>query len=267
MHKFSGGAAHRVALEHGYVDENTGEEVRVKTADEMAYKLKTENGELKVDEIKAGGGLIEEHGKGSPFEKNTEEYEYRGHATEETTPHQDNAQVVAAREKVLAGMEKTNQHSLEGAENKDTSQSVLSETMTSKRGTGLLEEYRDIVKNHPEFAKYSNKITPAKLVELYETHKENTKYIFKNNPSNSWKNLQDLRVKDLLEETKLSKDPATNNLIWYLKQLREHTGMKRESPWINFWGSRMTVKQYIANGLQKLQASGKLEGFETNLRK
>ena len=77
LHEFSGGAAHRIALEHGYVDKITGEEIRIKTAGDVAYQLKPENGELKVDEMKAGGGLIERNTKGSEFEKDIEEYEYK----------------------------------------------------------------------------------------------------------------------------------------------------------------------------------------------
>ncbi|MFZ3011608.1 MAG: hypothetical protein WA060_01240 [Minisyncoccia bacterium] len=77
LYEFSGGAAHRVALEHGYVDKVTGEEIWVRPANEVAYQLKLENGELKVDELKVGSGLVEEHGSGSQFEEDTEKYEYK----------------------------------------------------------------------------------------------------------------------------------------------------------------------------------------------
>jgi hypothetical protein len=77
LHEFSGGAAHKIAMEHGYVDKVTGEEIWVRPANEVAYQLKLENGELKVDELKLGSGLIEEHGPGSQFEKDIEKYEYK----------------------------------------------------------------------------------------------------------------------------------------------------------------------------------------------
>ena len=77
LHEFSGGAAHKVAMEHGYVNKVTGEEIRIRPANDVAYQLKLENGKLKVDELKFGDGLIEEHGPGSQFEKDIEKYEYK----------------------------------------------------------------------------------------------------------------------------------------------------------------------------------------------
>ena len=79
LHEFSGGAAHRVALDHGYVDKETGAEIRVRPADEVAYKLKLDSGELKVDEIKVHGGFVETRGQGDKFEtgNKVQGYEYK----------------------------------------------------------------------------------------------------------------------------------------------------------------------------------------------
>jgi hypothetical protein len=302
LHAFSGGPAHRVALEHGYVDKVTGEEIRIKTAGAIAYQLKLENGELKVDEIKAGGGLIEEHGKGSQFEKDTEEYEYKSHATHKTVEdlgvpkssesfhlvnghpselgkfgnvdlaethsgadHPESTEVIAARAKVFAGMEGADKHFLEGTPHKDTAESVLSETMTSKRGTGLMQEYRDIIKNHPEFAKYSKDFTPVRLVEFYETHKGNTNYIFRDDASNSWENLKDLRAMKLLDQTG-SSDPATKHLAEYIRLIRQHTGLNPKSSW-SIFGRGKTAEEYIVDGLKILTENEKLGQFKVDLRK
>jgi hypothetical protein len=84
INKFASGAAHRVALGHGYVDKFTGEEIRVRGgAGEVAYQMQMdENGEIKIQEFKMKDGKFtpsdDLHAKDSHFEGDEkEDYEYR----------------------------------------------------------------------------------------------------------------------------------------------------------------------------------------------
>jgi len=80
LHKFSGGAAHRLALEHGYVDKTTGEEIWIKEGDKVAYEIKVgADGQPVINErLVEGGELRETHSAGHEFEKDIEkEYEYK----------------------------------------------------------------------------------------------------------------------------------------------------------------------------------------------
>jgi hypothetical protein len=153
LHQFSGGAAHRLALNHGYVDGKTGEEIRIKGPDdEVAYQIKSENGEIKIDEIKVHGGLIEEHGQGDKFGvgNKAQSYEYKhngpdhhnipGHIDEkishtatstaragETAPA-NNPSVDAARAKVESMMNQT-QPAQAATETANTSPSATQESI------------------------------------------------------------------------------------------------------------------------------------------
>ncbi len=78
LHEFSGGAAHKLAIDEGYVDKATGEEIRVGPVDELAYKIKLEGDTIKVDEIRVHGGFQEGHQAGASFEGTQKDsYEYR----------------------------------------------------------------------------------------------------------------------------------------------------------------------------------------------
>lgn len=78
LQEFAGKEAHRVALNNGYVDGSTGEEIRVKIPGQVAYQLKADGS---VDEIRVQGGWVENHGKGTSFEGDQKEsYEYRDRA-------------------------------------------------------------------------------------------------------------------------------------------------------------------------------------------
>jgi hypothetical protein len=83
LHHFAQSEAHRVALTHGYVDGKTGAEIRIKGPDNsVAYQLKMDGNEIKVDELRVHGGFQEGHGTESGLEKDIEkdyEYKYSGH--------------------------------------------------------------------------------------------------------------------------------------------------------------------------------------------
>ena len=155
------------------------------------------------------------------------------------------------------------QHHLEGVLDKEGA--TIPETVTTTRGTGLMQEYRDIVKNHPEFAKYSRELTPVKLVEFYEAHKGNTEYIFREDPTDSWEKLKDLKVMSLLEQNS-SGDPATRHLAKYIGLIWRHTGLKPMSGW-DIFGRGKTAEEYIINGLKILTDEKRLEQFEASLKK
>jgi hypothetical protein len=177
--------------------------------------------------------------------------------------YKESAEVVAAREKVFATMEETNQKHPEDVLHKENT--TIPETIATTKGTGLLEEYKNIIKNHPEFAKYSRELTPVKLVEFYETHKGNTGYIFRDDASDSWEKLKDLRVMKLLDQTG-SSDPATRHLAEYIRLIRRYTGLNPKSGWFTL-GRGKTAEEYIVGGLKILTDEKKLGQFEADLRK
>lgn len=77
LHKFSGSAAHKLAIDQGYVDGPN--EVRVRTAGEVAYQVEMDkNGDVRVLErlVDENGKVQETHFSGEKFETNTEKYEY-----------------------------------------------------------------------------------------------------------------------------------------------------------------------------------------------
>lgn len=177
--------------------------------------------------------------------------------------YQENAEVIAARERVLAGMEERGQQHFGDALHKNVA--TASETIPTAGGTSLLQEYRDIIKNHPEFAKYSKDFTPVKLVEFYETHKGNTNFIFKDDASDSWEKLKDLRAISVLDQTG-SDDSATRHLAEYVRLIRRYTGLSPRSNWFVF-GRGKTAEEYIVDGLKILKEEGRLEQFEAALKK
>jgi hypothetical protein len=104
LHKFAGGAAHRLALSHGYVDAKTGQELWLKAPDKIAFKVELDaNGTAKVNEINLDDkSVIGTHVKGTAFGvdekmKGFGEYthahvnlEHHTIATPETAPEQGN---------------------------------------------------------------------------------------------------------------------------------------------------------------------------------
>jgi hypothetical protein len=248
LHEFSGGAAHRVALEHGYVDKITGEEIRIKTAGDVAYQLKSENGELKVNEMRAQGGLIEEHGKGSQFEKDTEEYEYKGHATHKTAEdlsvpkssesfhlvnehpselgkfgnvdlaethsgadHPESTEVIAARAKVFAGMEGADKHFLEGGEHKDIAQSEESwRTRHVDESHTTPDTSHARLEEHPEFVgKNPFHLTKDELVKAYKIYEHNLRHTFLDSKEGAWEEMKNLKAENFIRDSKYTTEYYT----------------------------------------------------------
>lgn len=112
LHEFSGKMAHRIALDKGYVDSTTGEEIRVKTEGTIAYQLyDAGDGKIGVEEVQLNDkSLIEEikireqHGPGTEFEgEQKEEYEYK--YTPQAKPIEHETPVVAEAETGSANVE------------------------------------------------------------------------------------------------------------------------------------------------------------------
>jgi hypothetical protein len=74
IHKFSGGAAHKMAIDYGYVDKTTGEQIFVREAG-VAYQIDPKSG--KIFEVGTDGKITEQHVKGDVFEQDIEKYEYK----------------------------------------------------------------------------------------------------------------------------------------------------------------------------------------------
>ena len=90
LHAFAQRQAHLLAIKEGYVSSD-GQEIRVAGADKMAYEINMDSGYPVIEEKTISGEIIETHQEGDPFEKITEDYEYkhggnRGIAQGDATP-------------------------------------------------------------------------------------------------------------------------------------------------------------------------------------
>ncbi len=167
--------------------------------------------------------------------------------------HPANPEVAAARAKVLVGMEEAASKQQAGSTAAETAQAE--HVTTAKPGrVNMLEEYKNIRKGNSHFAKNPFDLTPANLVDAYETHQRNIKFLFPEDKIGDWEALKKLKAKDWVQGGAISDDfdPFTK----YLNKLSNATGLDPRG-W-RLFGGYETNESYIERALQKAASLRKL---------
>jgi len=272
LRKFSGGAAHKLALGHGYVD-SAGHEIRIAEADKIGYEIKLEDGKLVVNEKMADGTIMETRHPGEAFEQETEQYEYKKEpvsveklkadiaekisATETAPPAEESA----FKQKLIINEKITPQHLTPTTEElKNLENQRIVDEMHAQ---ALREQTLEKMNESPEWTKNPFHLSEEKLTQTYEAGQKNIKLLFGEQSLDVWKNLEDIKVSKIIEQA--NDGSASGRLAGYLRMLRNSTELKPKSGFLGL--NPESAGHYVARALQKLTVEGKLETFQESLRK
>ncbi len=282
LHKFAERMAHRIALENGYVNGTTGEEIYVKNAGEAAYKLipTGEMGHASVQEFhKEGTEFVAQklHHTGDAFEEKPDAYEMR-HArtvlpTDKTpevpaTPPETLTPSAVYDQNRLATPEEIRQN-LEslGFTGGQTEDEILEHAKSigyynpgdAKRGEELHKAITDTLDSAsqttapktetvsemlPIFKENMYNLQTPTLRIINETHLRNLKALFPENTKNFWESLEKIKFDEFNERFN-----PNGQVAQYVKTLQKVTG---EKPKMGIFGlfNKETVGHYLARALQ-----------------
>ena len=252
LHEFSGGAAHRVALDKGYVDRMTGQEIRVMDGDKIAYQIHTENGQIVVDEKTIDGKIIETRHEGDSFEKETEKYEYTHHGDkriESVLKHP--ADITVQVQDKFEPIEPIRSNIREHLD-------LPPEPPTPEELKARIETTMDTeIENRTPLEQAL--VEPVYQDRVYEIYQTNIVHIFPEDTVTHWNSISNLKAKDLLN-VKIDEKSTINPAVAYLHKLREITGLKPKKGWVwGLFGRGETVNEYVVRALQKGAEKGLLD--------
>ncbi len=272
LHEFSGSAAHRVAIEHGYVDSKTGEEVWVKTPGKVAYELKLDGDKVIVNERMADGtGAVETHNVGDKFEGDkTSAYEMKharvsgnsiDNATSTETPSSINTDTATP-----APTPEQIQKDLDGIFAKLNEQSnadLLDQNIPAASSTAATPESYNAVTEQIIGNPYNlGENTLREIDTIY------TDSIKKSMPNlQYWESMGRVRASEILGKGD-NADFATANTspaYLYLNKIFNVTHLKPKTGWFVF-GEKETADKYVARALQYAAKNGLLDKIKDILK-
>ena len=102
------------------------------------------------------------------------------------------------------------------------------------------------------------------LIKLHGISNENISSLFKD-PGDILSRLSGLKANSILEHSNSIKDiPESETLKQYFVMLKNFSGLKPEG---GIFRRNETAEHYMGRAMQKLMAEGKLDDFETSLKK
>ncbi len=280
LEKFAGVEAHKIAIARGYVDKFTGEEIHVKKAGEVAYKLIPGDGKdnYKVEEFhKEGDKFIfqEVHekmadGTETKFEgKDANDYEsvapkYVAPTHEHAVPEHTAAQTTKTNEGSLINPDQekyyrdrgyTGPMKIEDINAWEHAQKIkaLESDIHDKFETPTPEKPVETTKA-PELLKDFQKnpfsLRTAKLFDAQNTYLRNFAKLFPENTEDYIKSMHKLDFKELTTRTS-----SENNFVQYLNKIQEVTKLKPKIGFFHMF-NKEKVGEYIVRALQYAAKKG-----------
>lgn len=295
LHQFAGSAAHRLALEHKYVDDSG--EIKITEGGKTAFQLKIEDGKVVVEEKTIGGGNVED------FKSREEVLKTQPEAPiikPIQVPNVESAQVPETELKIKPDIM---------PDAKITPEPVLAPKPTAEDLTAILHakypqsapinEYghkpetqinttqqatADIYKNdmmpvkseiaqsinldsvafvkaHPEFVLNNPfHLSPQQLTETYDVHQKNMDFLVTHDSvGRNWGDiLVHQKAKDFLEADIVKEGENIGPVIAYAHKLQTESGLKPEEGFLRM-GKAETFEHFEARALQKIADDGNLD--------
>ncbi len=299
LHKFSGGAAHHLAIEKGYADTG-GHEIRITEANKVAYEVKLEGGKVVVEEKDLTGETFEKIEGKRAFGETKSPYDKElGAPAHETTP--ETAPTVKQAPQAVLDEARTPEKiipteavptetvSAETTPAKTTpaevkrpepyepdpniramhEEAVRRELLEKYNQPGQVQDFSNltaeeknmILLSHPEFASDQYGLGTEKLLQVYEANQKDLSFLFGNNSTNVWEHLKNVPAKEVIDQT-VGND-ATVRMAKYLRVLANFSRIEPEATLTR----TESTEQYVARALQKLASEEKLEIFQTSVRR
>lgn len=115
-----------------------------------------------------------------------------------------------------------------------------------------------ILQSHPEFAINNPYVlSTQQLVETYNVHSQNIRYLLPKDTAESWHNIGRLEAKNLLVGTKIGGlEDTMNPIVSYAQRLQAESGLRPQG---GLLVREETFEHYEARALQRIASEGNLE--------